>query len=97
MMRYNVEKPETSYVQVLLFGRRKNEENFNQFVYVNNKLDDIIYLLDVRNSVYGKVIANETLCNVLSQVIPTIYSLISFSFSLIQKKLEHWRKQKPIS
>ena len=27
MLRYNVEKPETSYVQVRLFGRRKEEEN----------------------------------------------------------------------
>ena len=26
MLRYNVEKPETSYVQVRLFGRRKDEE-----------------------------------------------------------------------
>ena len=35
MLRYNVEKPETSYVQVRLFGRRKDEEKFNQIVYVN--------------------------------------------------------------
>ena len=39
MLRYNVEKPETSYVQVRLFGRRKDEEKFNQLVYVNNKRD----------------------------------------------------------
>ena len=65
MLRYNVEKPETSYVQVRLFGRRKDEENFKQIVYVNYKLDEIIFLLDVLNSVYDKVIANEPLCNVL--------------------------------
>ena len=35
MPRYNVEKPETSYVQMRLFGRRKDEENFNEIVYVN--------------------------------------------------------------
>ena len=35
MLRYNVEKPETSYVQVRLFGRRKDEEKFNQIVYLN--------------------------------------------------------------
>ena len=29
MLRYNVEKPETSYVQVRLFGRRNDEEKFN--------------------------------------------------------------------
>ena len=65
MLRYNVKKPETSYVQVRLFGRRKDEEKFNQIVYVNYKLVEVIFLLDVMNSVYDKVIANELLCNVL--------------------------------
>ena len=65
MLRYNVEKLETSYVQVRLFGRRKDEEKFNQIVYMNYKLDEFVYLLDVTNSVYDKVIANEPLCNVL--------------------------------
>ena len=55
----------TSYVQVRLFGRRKDEEKINQIVYVNYKLDEFIYLLDVINSVYDKVIADEPLCNVL--------------------------------
>ena len=58
-------KPETSYAHVRLFGRRKDEEKFNQIVYMNYKLEDFIYLLDVINSVYDKVIANEPLCNVL--------------------------------
>ena len=51
MLRYNVEKTETSYVQMRLFGRRNDEEKFNQIVYVNFKLDEFIYLLDVMNSV----------------------------------------------
>ena len=51
MLRYNVEKPETSYVQVQLFGRRNDEEKFNQIVYLNYKLDEFIYSLDVMNSV----------------------------------------------
>ena len=29
MLRYNVEKPETSNVQVRMFGRRKDEEKLN--------------------------------------------------------------------
>ena len=65
MLRYNVEKPETSYFQVQLFGRRNDEEKINQIVYVNYKLDEFIYLLDVMISVYDKVFANEPLCNVL--------------------------------
>ena len=65
MLRYNVEKPETSYVQVRLFGRRKDEEKFNQIVNVNYKLGEFIILLDVLNSVYDRVIANDFLCKVL--------------------------------
>ena len=43
MLRYNVEKPETSYVQVGLSGRRRDEEKCNQIVYVNYQLDEFIY------------------------------------------------------
>ena len=43
---------------------------------MNYKLDEFIFLLDVMNSVYDKVIANEPLCNVLEQVFATIYSLL---------------------
>ena len=65
MVRYNVEKPETSYVQMRLFQRRKDEKKFNQFVYVNYTLDGFNILFDVKNSVYDKVIPNELFCNVL--------------------------------
>ena len=65
MLRYNVEKPEFSYVQLRLFGRRTDEEKFNQIVYVEHQLDEFIYFLDVMNSVDDKVIGNEPLCNVL--------------------------------
>ena len=42
MLRYSVEKPETSYVQVRLFWR-KDEEKFNQIVYVNYKVDEFVF------------------------------------------------------
>ena len=64
MLHNNVEKPETSYVQVWLFGRRKEHEKFHQFFYVNFKLDDFIHLLDLMNPVYDKAISNEAPCNV---------------------------------
>ena len=51
MLHYNVEKPETSYVQVRLVGRRKDDEKLNQIAYVNFKFDEFLYLLDVMNSV----------------------------------------------
>ena len=65
LLRYKVDNPETSFAQVLLFGRKNEEEKCRQIVYVNYKLDEFIYLLDVMNSVYDKVIANQPICNVL--------------------------------
>ena len=65
LLRYKVDNPETSYAQVRLFGRKKEEQKVQQFVYVNYKLDEVVYLLDVMNSVYYKVIANQPICNVL--------------------------------
>ena len=35
LLRYKVGNPETSYAQVRLFGRKKEEEKFQQIVYVN--------------------------------------------------------------
>ena len=35
LLRYKVGNPETSYAQIRLFGRRKEEEKFQQIVYVN--------------------------------------------------------------
>ena len=65
LLRYKADNPDTSHAQVGLFGRKTEEEKFQQIVYVNYKLDEFIYLLDVMNSVYYKVIANQPICNVL--------------------------------
>ena len=65
LLRYKADNPETSYAQVRLFGRKKDEEKFQQIVYVSYKLDEFVYLPDVMNSVYDKVIANQPICNVL--------------------------------
>ena len=35
LLRYKADNPETSYAQVLLFVRKKDEEKFQQIVYVN--------------------------------------------------------------
>ena len=51
LQRYNVDEPESSYAQVRLFARKKENEKFQQVVSVNFKLEDFIYLLDVVNSV----------------------------------------------
>ena len=65
LLRYRADNPVTSYVQIRLLGRKNEEEKFQQILYVNYKLDEFEYLLDVMNSVYDKVIANQPICNVL--------------------------------
>ena len=73
LLRYKVNNPETSYAQVRLFGGKTEEEKFQQIVYVNYKPDEFVHLLDVMNSVYDKVIANQPICNALYKVIATIF------------------------
>ena len=65
LLRYNVNKPESSYAQVRSFVRKKEDETFQQVVYVNYKLEKFIFLLDVMNSVYDKNISNQPICKVL--------------------------------
>ena len=65
LLRYNVDKPESFYAQVRFFARKKEDEKFQQVLYVNYKLEEFIYLPDVMNSVYDKVITNQPICNVL--------------------------------
>ena len=65
LLRYNVDKPASSYAQVQLFARKNEDEKFQQVVNVKYKLEEFIYLLDAMNSVYDKVIANQPICNVL--------------------------------
>ena len=65
LLRYEADNPDTSYAHVRLFRRKTEEEKFQQIVYVNYRLDEFIYLLDVMNSVYDKVISKQPICNVL--------------------------------
>ena len=75
LVRYNVEKPKSSYNQVQFFAKKKEEKKFEQYVHVNFTLEEFTYLLDVMDSVYDKVVANKLFCDVLKKVILTIYSL----------------------
>ena len=65
LLRYNVDNPESSYDQARLFARKKEDEKFQQVVDVNYKLEELIYLLDVMNTVYDKVITNQPIYIVL--------------------------------
>ena len=64
-LRYSVDKPESFKAQVRLFARKKEDKKYQQVVYVNYKVEELIKLLDVKNSVYDKVITNQPICNVL--------------------------------
>ena len=58
LLRYNVDKPDSSYAQVRLFARKKEDKKFQQVVFVSYKLEEFIYLLNATNSVYNKVITS---------------------------------------
>ena len=62
LLRYNVDKPESSYAQIRLFTRKNEDEKKQQVVYVSYRNEKFIYLLDVMNSVYDKVINSQPIC-----------------------------------
>ena len=74
LLRYNIDKQENWCEQVRTFARRKEDEKFQQIVYVNYKFDEFIYLFNVMNYVYDNIFTNQVVCNVLQKVISSIYS-----------------------
>ena len=58
LLRYNVDKPESSYAQSRLFEIKEEHEKLQQTVYVKYKIEDFLYTLDVIHSVYEKVDTN---------------------------------------
>ena len=65
LLRYNVDKPGSSYDQVQLVAGKEEDEKLQQIAYVKYTLEEFIYLLDVMNSVYDKFINNQPFCTVL--------------------------------
>ena len=65
LLLYIVDKPESFYAQIRVFLRKTEDENFQQLVYVNYKLQEFIYFSYIMNSVYEKVITNQHICNVV--------------------------------
>ena len=56
LLPYSVDRPGSSYAQVRLFAKKKEDEKYQQKVYVKNRLKEFIYLLDVMSSVYEKIL-----------------------------------------
>ena len=88
LLRYKVDKRESYYAQVRLFERKKEDEEFQQVVYVNYKLEEFIYLLVIM--IYDKTITNQPIFIVSKKVISAVYSLSLFSYSS-QDGLQRWR------
>ena len=65
LLLYNLHKPESSNAQVRLFARKKEDDKFQQVIYMNYNFEEFIDLLDVMNSVCDKVITNQPICNIL--------------------------------
>ena len=65
LLRYKEDNPETSHAQIRLFTRRTEEEKFQQLVYMNYKIDEFIYLLDVMNSVCDQVLDKNPFCKIV--------------------------------
>ena len=62
VLLYKMKKPESSYIQVRISATQK--EKFKKTVYVNYKLENFVYLLDVVISVNHKVLIKHNICNV---------------------------------
>ena len=67
LLRHNVDQPECSYGQVQLLARKTEYEKFQEIVYVNYILEQLVYLLDIKNinSVYDKIFTKQPICKVL--------------------------------
>ena len=64
-LRYNVNKLESSCAHFQLFAKKKEDEKFQNIVYVNYILEEFIYLRDAMKSVYDKTTTTQPICNVL--------------------------------
>ena len=83
LLGYNVDKLENSYAQVRLFARKKEDEKFQHVVYVNYKLEEIVYILDVMNSVYDEVGTN--LFQIFNCVfVPTFCDFVNYLWLLLE-------------
>ena len=65
MMKYCMDKPESTYVQLRLFARNSEHDKLQQLVFVNYKYDEFLYLLDIITSISDQVLSNQSLCNIV--------------------------------
>ena len=78
LLRYNVEKPESSYARDQIISRKDEDEKTEQIVYLEEKNYDFIYPLYLVNSIYDKVLTKKTHLFCPKKIIATFYSLPFF-------------------
>ena len=61
LLRYNVNKTESSFAQVRIIPRKIEDQMFQEKVCLNYKLQEFIYILDAMNSVHNNIIAKNPL------------------------------------
>ena len=64
LLRHNADKPQSSFAQIQFFLRKKDVKKFQQIFCVKYKLEEIVHLFDVTNSVKDKVFTNKPICTV---------------------------------
>ena len=80
LLRFKEDNPQTSYAQVRLFGRKTQEEKFQQIVYVNINLPNLYIFLTSRIHCLIKRLLTIPFVVLFKKVIPTflLYSFILF-------------------
>ena len=78
LLQCNVHKPESSYADVRLFPKKKEDDNFQKIVYVNKELDKSIYVFDLLGSAYDQNVTDNPNRIFLQRTIATFYSLFFF-------------------
>ena len=65
MVKYSMDKPESTYVQLRLFTRNSEHDKFQQLVLVNYKYVEFLSLLDVITSISDQVLSNQSFCYIV--------------------------------
>ena len=86
---YKVDKPRNSYSDVRIIARKKDDDKFQQNVYVSYALEDFIYLFDTMTSVYCNVFTNKPFCSSLWK---TYATNCSSSFCSVRVRL-NWNNE----
>ena len=84
-LQYNVEKPDRSDAEFEFLARKKEEEKVSQIAYVHDKLDKFKFQLDEMISVFVKIIANWSICNIFWKLKAT-NSIFLVNFCLFESR-----------